>query len=47
MNHTDQLKSDLKDISQNYVPLKVQFQMKKKIFAIERKIQKLLKEKKK
>lgn len=47
MNHIDKLKSDLKDNSQNYVPLKTQFQINKKIFTIERKIQKLLKEKKK
>ncbi|XP_008178686.1 alanine--tRNA ligase, mitochondrial [Acyrthosiphon pisum] len=46
MDNMNQLKSELKSISQNYIPLKVQIQINKKIFAIERKIQKLTKEKK-
>lgn len=47
MNLKNQLESELKNTSSNYIPLKVQLQMNKKLFAIERKIQKLLKEKKK
>jgi len=46
MDNMNQLKSELKNITQNYIPLKVQIQLNKKIFAIERKIQKLIKEKK-
>lgn len=42
-----QLQSELNNISQNYVPLNVQIQMNKKVFSLERKIQKLIKEKKK
>lgn len=43
----DELKSKLKNTSQNYVPLGIQLQVNKKMFALERKMQKLLKEKKK
>lgn len=46
MNHKNQLKSELKNVSQNYIPLNVQIQINKKIFATERKIQKIIKEKK-
>jgi len=46
MDNKNQLKSELKNISQNYIPLKVQIQIDKKIFATERKIQKLIKNKK-
>jgi len=46
MDNMNQLKSELKNISQNYIPLKVQVIINKKIFAVERKIQKLTKEKK-
>jgi len=46
MNHKNQLKSELKNVFQNYIPLKVQIQINKKIFATERKIQKIIKEKK-
>lgn len=46
MDNMNQLKSELKNTSQNFIPLKVQIQINKKIFAIERKIQKLIKEKK-
>lgn len=46
MDNKNQLKSELKNISHNYIPLKVQIQINKKIFATERKIQKLIKEKK-
>lgn len=42
-----QLKLEMEKISQNYIPLKDQIQINKKIFTIERKIQKLIKEKKK
>lgn len=44
MDYVNQLKLELKN---NHVLLKVQIQTNKTIFAIERKIQKLLKEKKK
>lgn len=46
MDHINQLKSEL-NTSQNYIPLKVQIQINKQIFALERKMQKLIKEKKK
>jgi len=46
MDNKNQLISELKNISQNYIPLKVQIQIDKKIFSTERKIQKLIKEKK-
>jgi len=46
MDNKNQLKSELKNISKNYIPLKVQIQINKKIFATERKIQKLIKKKK-
>jgi len=46
MDNKDQLKSELKNLAENYIPLKVQIEINKKIFAIERKIQKLIKEKK-
>ncbi|XP_026821859.1 alanine--tRNA ligase, mitochondrial-like isoform X2 [Rhopalosiphum maidis] len=46
MDNKNKLKSELKNISQNYIPLNVQIQINKKIFAIERKIQKIIKEKK-
>lgn len=46
MDSKNQLKSEMKNISQNYIPLKVQIQINKKIFSTERKIQKLIKEKK-
>lgn len=42
-----QLKLEMKNISQNYIPLKDQIQINKKVFSNERKIQKLIKEKKK
>lgn len=47
MDLRNQLKLELKNTSSNYIPLKVQLQTSKKLFAIERKIQKLMKEKKK
>lgn len=47
MDNINQLKSELKNISQNYIPLKVQIQINKTMFSIERKFQKLIKEKKK
>lgn len=43
----DKTKSELSNSSQTYVPLKIQIIIDKKIFALERKIQKLIKEKKK
>lgn len=46
MDHNNQLKSELKNVSQNYIPLNAQIQINKKIFATERKIQKIIKEKK-
>lgn len=42
----DKTKSELNNSSQTYVPLKIQIIIDKKIFALERKIQKLMKEKK-
>lgn len=47
MDHMNQLKSKFKNTSDNHVPLTIQLQVNKKIFAMERKIQKLKKEKKK
>lgn len=47
MDHISQLKSELKNISHNYIPLKDQIQINKNIFTTERKLQKLIKEKKK
>jgi hypothetical protein len=43
----NQLKLELKNISKNYIPLNIQIQIKKKILATERNIQRLVKEKKK
>lgn len=43
----NQLKFELENTSKGYIPLSIQIQIKKKIFAIERNIQKLVKEKKK
>lgn len=47
MDYMNQLKSELKNISHNHIPLTIQIQVNKKIFAMERKIQKLKKDKKK
>jgi len=46
MDNKNKLKSELKNINQNYIPLNIQIQINKKIFAIERKIQKIIKAKK-
>lgn len=43
----NRLKLELKNTTNNYIPLRIQIQIKKKMFAIERNIQKLVKEKKK
>ncbi|XP_025408672.1 alanine--tRNA ligase, mitochondrial isoform X2 [Sipha flava] len=47
LDHMNQLKLELKNISKNYIPLNIQIQIKKKILATERNIQRLVKEKKK